>query len=97
MTTPRINFVNALIFIIGGLCVTMFVNGKDAFSFKYNNMIMFSVFIFLVGGAVIVSFFNGFSILMKTCKTQHKGTCYRRYRGNYECEKCNDWNVITYT
>jgi hypothetical protein len=98
MSTPRINFVNTLIFIIAGLCVTKFVFGKDAFSFKYNDMIMFSVFIFLVGGAFILSFFNGFSILMKTCKTQHKGTCYhRRGVGKYECEKCNDWDIITYT
>ena len=86
MSTPRINFISVPIFILGGLCATKFVNGKDAFSFKRNDMLMFSVFIFLVGGAVILSIFNGFSILMNTCKTQHKGTCYRRRRGNYECE-----------
>jgi hypothetical protein len=98
MSTPRINFINVLIFILGGLCATKFVNGKDAFSFKKNDILMFSLFIFLVGGAVLLVVLNSISILIKTCKTQHKGTCYRRRGvGKYECEKCNDWDIITYT
>jgi hypothetical protein len=61
-------------------------------------MLMFSLFIFVFGGAVLLAVLNSISILMKTCKTQHKGNCYRRRGvGNYECEKCNDWDIITYT
>ena len=97
MSTPRINFVNTLIFILGGLCTTKFVNGKDSFSFKKNDMLIFSVFIFLVGGTVTIVILNAVSILMKTCKTEHESTCYgRRGRGQYKCTKCNDWDIISY-
>uniref|UniRef100_A0A6C0IBH3 Uncharacterized protein n=1 Tax=viral metagenome TaxID=1070528 RepID=A0A6C0IBH3_9ZZZZ len=97
MTTPRINFVNTLIFIIGGLFITWIIFGEAAFSLKYKRILIVSVFIFIFGGAITINLFNGLSLIMNTCKTKYEDPKYRHPRGNSKGLRCNDWNIISYT
>ena len=95
----RINYFNGIVATFGGLILMRYINGSNDFKFRNLSHFSYNILFFILGSYLLLASLNALYLILDICKTEYTDKCKRGRRGwgaTYDCQKCDDWDIITY-
>jgi hypothetical protein len=83
----------------GGLILMRYINGSNDFKFRKLSNFSYNVLFFILGSYLLLTSLNALYLILDICKTEYTDKCRRGRRGwgeSYDCQKCDDWDIIIY-